>query len=122
MRRRDPVRSRLLRRGGWLAVAGMLAVAACSAPEPQVSVSDLNWACGPARCTATFRLTAGNSADEDLRVLVRAYAGDSVANREIVGEYQERLRLRSGQARRFSVVVETERAADRVRVIPQRDR
>ncbi|MGB5104088.1 MAG: hypothetical protein WBO04_12350 [Steroidobacteraceae bacterium] len=122
MQRRDPDRSRWLRRGGGFAAAGVLALAACSAPEPQVSVSDLNWACGPARCTASFRLTAGDSADEDLLVLVRAYAGDSVANREIVGEHQERLTLRSGQARRFSVVVETERAADRVRVIPQRDR
>lgn len=122
MRRRDPDQSRWLRRDGWSVVAVLLALAACSAPEPQVTVSDLNWACGPARCTATFRLTAGDSADEDLLLLVRAYAGQSVANREIVGEHQERLTLRSGQARRFSVVVETERAADRVRVIPQRDR
>lgn len=122
MRRRDSHQSRGLRRGGWSAGAVMLALAACSAPEPQVSVSDLNWACGAGRCTVTFRLTAGDSADEKLLVLVRAYAGDSVANREIVGEHRERLTLRSGQARRLSVVVETERAADRVRVIPQRDR
>src|SRR5690606_9412928 len=118
----DPDQSRWLRRGGWFVVAGILALAACSAPEPQVTVSDLNWACGAGRCTVTFRLTAGESADEDLLVLVRAYAGDSVANREIVGEQKERLTLRSGQARRLSVAVETERAADRVRVIPQRDR
>lgn len=60
--------------------------------------------------------------DEDLLVLVRAYAGASVANREIVGEHKERLTLRSGQVRRFSVAIETGKPADRIRVIPQRAR
>jgi hypothetical protein len=34
-------------------VAGMLALVACSSPEPQVTVSDLNWACAPARPAAS---------------------------------------------------------------------
>lgn len=122
MRRRDPDQPRLPGLLGWLMAAALLVLCACVESEPQVSVSELNWACGAGRCTATFRLTAGDSADEALLVLVRAYAGESVANREIVGEHRERLTLRSGQTRRFSVVIETGKPADRIRVIPQRDR
>jgi hypothetical protein len=105
-----------------LAAAIVLAVAGCErgGGEPSVAVEDLNWACGQARCTAAFRLKA-EKRDERLLVLVRAYAGDSVANREIVGEHKERLALGSGQSRRMSVTVETRRTADRVRVIVQRD-
>lgn len=99
----------------------LLALAACVDREPQVSVTDLNWACGARRCTATFRLAAGDTADEDLLVLVRAYAG-GVADREIVGEHKERLSLRSGQSRRLSVAIETQRPAERVRVVTQRAR
>jgi hypothetical protein len=122
MRRCDPDQPRLRCTFGWCAATILATLGACSESEPQVTVSDLNWACGADRCTATFRLTAGDSTDEDLLVLVRAYAGASVANREIVGEHKERLTLRSGQARRFSVAIETGKPADRIRVIPQRAR
>ena len=54
-------------------------------------------------------------------MLVRAYAGDSVASRAVVGEHKERLAIGAGQSRRMSVTVETRAAADRVRVIVQRD-
>ena len=117
----ETVAPRRTRRHWWLAAALLAALAACGASEPQVSVTELNWACGAGRCTATFRLTGGD-ADEDLLVIVRAYAGESVASREIVGEHRERLRLGSGQTRRLSVAFETERPADRVRVITGRDR
>jgi hypothetical protein len=53
-------------------------------------------------------------------VLVRAYEGDSVATREIVGEHRERVVLRAGQPRRLSVSVDTRRPANRVRVIVER--
>jgi hypothetical protein len=53
---------------------------------------------------------------------VRAYAGASVADREIVGEHRERLTLRRGASRRLTVAVPTTRPADRVRVIVERDR
>jgi hypothetical protein len=55
-------------------------------------------------------------------VLVRAYAGDSVASREVVGEHKERLVLGAGQSRRISVTVETRPTANRLRVIVQRDK
>jgi hypothetical protein len=104
-------------------VAALLSVAGCDrgGGEPRVAVDELNWACGQARCTTSFRLTA-DERDERLLVLVRAYAGDSVANREVVGEHKERLALGAGQSRRMSVAVETRRTANRVRVIVQRDR
>lgn len=117
-----PHRTRPPRGGPWLVVWALLALMGCAEREPQVSVTDLNWACGADRCTVTFRLTAGDGADEDLLVRVRAYAGEGVADREIVGEHRERVRLRSGQTRRLSVAFETAQPADRVRVIPARDR
>jgi hypothetical protein len=122
----QPGRRRLLQGlagGALLLVAAMLSVAGCdgSGGDPRVGVDDLNWACGQARCTATFRLTA-DKRDERLLVLVRAYAGDSVASREVVGEHKERLALGAGQSRRMSVTVETRPTANRVRVIVQRDK
>jgi hypothetical protein len=84
-------------------------------------VSDLNWACGAARCTASFRVAAEGSDDEALLVLVRAYAGDTVASREIVGEQRQRLVLRAGTSKAFAVTLETRRPATRLRVILERD-
>lgn len=101
---------------GLLAACG-LAVAACGGVgKPGVAVEELNWACAAARCTVTFRLNPAGDVDSRL-LMVRAYAGDSVASREIVGEHRERVTLRSGQSRRLTVTVETERPANRVRVI-----
>jgi len=94
--------------------------ASCGQREPRADVSDLNWACGAQRCTASFRVAAEGSDDEELLVLVRAYAGDSVASREIVGEYRRRLVLSSGQSKAFDVSLETRRAATRLRVILER--
>lgn len=106
--------------GGPLVMAAVLLLAACGhGGEPRVAVTDLNWACGTERCTASFRLAA-QSDDESLLVLVRAYAGERVAEREIVGEHREHLTLGSGQSRRLSVSVETRRPASRVRVVVQR--
>jgi hypothetical protein len=53
---------------------------------------------------------------------VRAYAGAGVADREIVGEQRERVSLRAGATRRLTVTVPTQRPADRLRVIVERDR
>ncbi len=99
----------------WAALA-----VACSRRDPDATVSDLNWVCGSARCTASFRVSADPSSDQPLLVLVRAYAGDSVAAREIVGEHKERAVLPAGQSKRFSVTVETRRPATRLRVILER--
>ena len=103
----------------------VLAVAAlavsCGQHEPRAAVSDLNWACGAERCTASFRVAAEGSDDEALLVLVRAYAGDAVASREIVGEHRQRLVLRAGKSKAFSVSLETRRPATRLRVILERD-
>lgn len=107
---------------GWrlaTALAVLLATAACSQRgEPQVAVSELSWACSTARCTASFRLTAVEN--EDVVALVRAYDGDSVKERAIVGEYREVATLGAGQSRRITASVDTERPANRVRVIVQR--
>jgi hypothetical protein len=121
----QPGRRRLLQGLGGAAVlmvAALVSVAGCDrgGGESLVAVDDLNWACGQARCTASFRLSA-DKGDERLLVLVRAYAGDSVANREVVGEHKERLALGAGQSRRMSVTVETRVTANRVRVLVQRD-
>jgi hypothetical protein len=100
-------------------ISAMLALVACDRiSEPRVTVSDVNWACGETRCTASFRL-ATDASDERVLVLVRAYAGENVASREIVGEHKERLALRSGQPRTLSVTLETRQPANRVRVIVQ---
>ena len=95
--------------------------ASCGQREPRAAVSGLNWACGAQRCTATFRVSAEGSDDEALLVLVRAYAGDSVASREIVGEHRQRLVLSAGKSKSFDVSLETRRAATRLRVILERD-
>ena len=105
-----------------LVLAVCLATSACGdRGEPQVVVSDLSWACSATRCTATFRLTAAGE-PESLAALVRAYDGENVAERAIVGEYRELLTLGAGQSRRFTASVDTERPANRVRVIVQRAR
>mgnify|MGYP001605995582 CR=1 FL=1 len=104
-----------------LLAAVLPALAGCDdMREPRVTVSDLNWARGPRRCTATFQLVAAER-DEPVVVRVRAYAGDDVASREIVGETAERLTLRSGTPRRLSVAIDTRRPASRVRVVVGRD-
>ena len=105
-----------------ITLAVLLAVSACSMDrEPQVTVSELSWACSEAKCTATFRLTAAGE-PESLVALVRAYAGESVAERAIVGEHRELLTLGAGQSRRMTASVDTDRPANRVRVIVQRAR
>jgi hypothetical protein len=107
---------------GWRSatvIAALLALAACNQRgEPQVTVSELSWACSTARCTVSFRLSAAE--DEDVVALVRAYDGDSVKERAIVGEYRELVTLGAGQSRRITATVDTERPANRVRVIVQR--
>lgn len=113
-------------RMGAPALAGILAavlsaLTGCDGVgEPRVTVSDLNWACGPKRCTATFQLAA-DERDEPVVVRVRAYAGADVASREIVGETAERLTLRAGTPRRLSVAIDTRLPATRVRVVVGRD-
>jgi hypothetical protein len=103
------------------ALAALLAMAACSPRgEPQLTVSELNWACSTARCTVSFRLAAVEN--EAVVALVRAYDGDSVEERAIVGEYREMVTLGAGQSRRITASVDTERPANRVRVIVQRAR
>ena len=119
------------RADGWLGVtwraagligALLLVTAGCSPrSEPKATVADLDWACGATRCTATFALAAGDDA-ETVLVRVRAYAGAGVADREIVGEQRERVSLRAGSTRRLTVTVPTQRPADRLRVIVERDR
>jgi hypothetical protein len=105
---------------GAAALGLLLLAAGCGQRPPQAAVEDLNWACGSQRCTATFRVKSGGSGDETLLVLVRAYAGDSVASRQIVGEHKERAVVPSGQSKRFSVAVDTQRPATRLRVILER--
>lgn len=104
-----------------VASLGLLLLAAGCGQRPlQATVEDLNWACGAQRCTATFRLKSGGSGDESLLLLVRAYAGDSVSSRQIVGEHKERVVIPSGQSKRFSVGVDTRQPATRMRVIVER--
>jgi hypothetical protein len=112
------------RRDRLFAVAALVVAAlavSCGQREPRAAVSDLNWACGAERCTASFRVAAEGSDDEALLVLVRAYAGDSVASREIVGEHRQRLVLREGKSKAFAVSLETSRPATRLRVILEHD-
>jgi len=107
-------------RAAGIGLACAAAVAACGRTgPPDVGVEELSWACGESRCSATFRLTAGEDSGAVL-MLVRAYEGDSVASREIVGEHREQVVLRAGQPRRFTVSVDTRRPANRVRVIVER--
>ncbi len=102
------------------AIVLALFLVSCARPEPQATVRDLNWACGASRCTATFRIASDSSGDETLLVLVRAYSGDSVASRHIVGEHKERVVLPAGQSKRMSAALETQRPATRLRVILER--
>ncbi len=102
-------------------LAAALAVAACvvscGRSGPPATVSDLSWACGEKRCTASFRVEAPKDDDRELLVLVRAYTGDTVADRKVVGEHKETATLAAGQSRRFSVAFETRSPASRLRVI-----
>jgi hypothetical protein len=114
---RNPVQPGRRRLPWGLALALALTVPGCgSRDDPQVAVSELSWACGAARCTASFRLTAARDAGAVV-ALVRAYDGDSVQQRAIVGEHRELLALAAGQSRRVTVALDTERPANRVRVI-----
>jgi hypothetical protein len=97
-----------------------LLATSCAEQGTQATVSDLNWACGSRRCTASFRVNAEKSGDDRLLVLVRAYAGESVASRQIVGEHKERVALPAGQSKRFTVALETRQPATRLRVILER--
>jgi len=98
----------------------LLAAGGCGpGGEPGVTVTDLNWACGAQRCTASFALSADDA--QAVLVRVRAYAGQGIADREIVGEHRERVRLPRGGSRRLTVGVPTSRPADRVRVVVERD-
>jgi hypothetical protein len=83
-------------------------------------VTDLSWACGERRCTASFRVEAPDDGDRRLLVLVRAYSGESVADRKSVGEHRETATLAAGQSRRFNVAFETRAPATRLRVILER--
>lgn len=80
-------------------------------------MTDLSWACGERRCTASFRIEAPKDDDRKLLVLVRAYTGESVADRKVVGEHRETAAFATGQSRRFSVAFETRSPASRLRVI-----
>lgn len=80
-------------------------------------MTDLSWACGERRCTASFRIEAPKDDDRKLLVLVRAYTGESVADRKVVGEHRETAAFAAGQSRRFSVAFETRSPASRLRVI-----
>jgi len=103
----------------WRVGTVLLAVLAvsCAGKEPSATAGDLSWACGARRCTASFRVSSDASSDESLLVVVRAYTGDSVASREIVGEHKQRLVLPAGQSKPVSATFETRRPATRVRVI-----
>jgi hypothetical protein len=98
----------------------VLALASCSRGEPLSRVRDLNWACGPRSCSAKFGVANESPDDEALVVRVRAYSGDTVASRRIVGEHREGLELAAGRSKRFSVSVETTQPANRLRVILER--
>jgi hypothetical protein len=98
----------------FVAVAAM---ASCSRGEPRSSVDDLDWACGPRSCSAKFRVANASTDDETLAVRVRAYTGDTVASRRIVGEHGERLTLAAGGSKRFTVSLQTTQPATRLRVI-----
>lgn len=102
-----------------LAAALVLAAcaASCGTSAPPATVTDLSWACGAKRCTASFRVEATEDDDRQLLVLVRAYTGDTVAERKVVGEHKETAAVAAGQSRRFSVAFETRSPASRLRVI-----
>jgi hypothetical protein len=84
-------------------------------------VHDLNWACGERRCSVSFRLENSGARSERLAVRVRAYTGDSVKERRIVGEYTERLGLSPRRPRRLAITIATSERASRVRVLLELD-
>jgi hypothetical protein len=105
---------------GIALLAALVVLASCGRGEPLSRVRDLNWACGTRSCAAKFRVANDGGDDETLVLLVRAYSGDSVANRRIVGEHREALLLPAGRSQRFTVSVQTTAAASRLRVILER--
>ena len=106
----------------WLAIAGLAMLAAACAPaKPETTVNGLNWACGARRCSASFRLENPGGDAERLAVRVRAYAGESVQDRRIVGEHTERLALSAHLTRRLTVAIDTTERASRVRVLLEFD-
>ena len=106
----------------WLAIAGLAMLAAACAPtKPETTVNGLNWACGASRCNASFRLENPGGDAELLAVRVRAYAGESVQGRRIVGEHTERLALSAHLTRRLTVAIDTTERASRVRVLLEFD-
>ena len=115
-----PAPGQSLRR--WLVIAGVAAfAAACTPAKPKTTVSGLNWACGASRCSASFKLENPGGDAEALAVRVRAYAGDSVQNRRIVGEHSERLALSARLTRRLTVGIDTTARASSVRVLLEFD-
>jgi len=110
--------ARRARRPGWLVVlVAAASVASCGRGEPLSRVDDLNWACGARGCSAKFRVANDSPDDESLVVLVRAYAGETVASRRIVGEHRENLALPAAGSKRFTVSVQTTQPASRLRVV-----
>jgi hypothetical protein len=106
----------------WLAIAAVAVFAAACAPaKPRTTVSGLNWACGATRCSASFRLENPGAGSEALAVRVRAYAGEGVQDRRIVGEHTERLALSSRLTRRLTVGIDTTARANSVRVLLEFD-
>jgi hypothetical protein len=107
----------------WRAIAAglLMLVSACAPSPPRTVVRDLSWACGERRCSATFRLENGGSGTESLAVRVRAYAGQNVQQRRIVGEHTERLRISSRSPRSLTVGIDTTERAERVRVLLEFD-
>jgi len=107
-------------RSAAVAVLAILA-SGCEPAQPKTAVNELNWACGDRRCSASFRLENTGSDAEQLAVRVRAYAGDSVQERRIVGEHTERLVLPARLTKRLTVGIDTTERAGRVRVLLEFD-
>ena len=103
-----------------VAILAALAVG-CEPAQPKTTVNELNWACGDRRCSASFRLENPGSDAEALVVRVRAYAGESVQERRIVGEHTERVALSSRLTKRLTVGIDTTERAGRVRVLLEFD-
>jgi hypothetical protein len=98
-----------------------LFMAGCAPSAPRTAVHDLSWACSERRCSVTFRLENADSGTENLAVRVRAYAGESVQKRRIVGEHTERLRIAARKPRTLTVGIDTTERANRVRVLLEFD-
>ena len=104
-----------------IAAGLLILMSGCAPSTPSTVVRDLSWACGERRCSATFRLENDGSGTESLAVRVRAYAGQGVQQRRIVGEHTERLRINSTSPRSLTVGVDTSERAERIRVLLEFD-